>query len=159
MIAYNFSTLIIKHSKADSVAIKGLNVAVKVYNLVDGVAQINTDNWTAGQYSVQYFVGDQIIGEDQLIVKQNLKHTDSNYDPRSKARIILEAIEAYLAGVATHQQKKVKVGQKEIEYSTFDELIKWRNFYQKEALKEEGKPTQIRHEKLFYRQYLRGGII
>jgi hypothetical protein len=39
-----------------------------------------------------------------------LKFTDSNYDPRSNAQKILEAIDAYLAGTATHQQRKVKVG-------------------------------------------------
>jgi hypothetical protein len=49
-----------------------------------------------------------------------LKYADADYDPRSKSEIILEAIEAYLGGVASHQQRKVKVGDKEIEYSSFD---------------------------------------
>lgn len=151
MIAYNYSTLTLKNKKADSVAVKGVNTAVQIYQFVDGVVTINTDTYAVGDYSIQYFFQDEVIGQDVLTIKQNLKHASSNYDPRSKAKIILQAIEAYLSGVATHQQRKVRVGEKQIEYSSFDQLIKWRNFYMKQALKEEGKPTQVRHEKLYYR--------
>lgn len=151
MIGYNYSTLTIKNSRADSVAIKGLNIAVKVFDLIDGVAEINTNDFVAGQYTIQFFNSNDVIDEDELIIKQNLKYADANYDPRSTARQILDAINAYLAGTATHQQRRVKVGEKEIEYSSYDQLIKWKNHYQKEVAREQGKPTQIRHEKLFYR--------
>lgn len=148
---YNFAHLIIKHAKADSIAIKTVGIAVKVYDVVNGEVDVDTTDWIAGQYSIQFFLNDQVIDQDILIVNQNLKHTDANYDPRSNAQKILEAIDAYLAGTATHQQRKVKVGQKQIEYSSYDQLIKWRNFYAKQVAKELGKPTQIRHQKLYYR--------
>ena len=151
MIGYNHSTLTIKNSRADSVAIKGLNIAVKVFDLIDGVAEINTNDFVAGQYTIQFFNGNDVIDEDELIIKQNLKYADANYDPRSTARQILDAINARLQNTATNTQLYVKVGQKEIRYMDYDQLIKWRNHYQKEVAREQGKPTQIRHEKLFYR--------
>ena len=148
---YNHSTLEIKHSKADSVALKTLNSAVMLYDLVNGVVTINTDNFTIGEYAVQFFKDDQVIEETTLICKQNLKYVSANYDPRTPAKIILEAIEAYLAGVATHQQKRVKVGQKEIQYSSYDQLMKWRDFYAIEARKEQGKAGNLRFEKISWR--------
>ncbi len=151
MIGYNHSTLVIEDKKATEIAIKGLSSPVQVYEVVDGKATVDTTNYTAGDYVVQYFKDNQIIKQEDLQIQQNLKFTDSNYDPRSNAQKILEAIDAYLAGTATHQQRKVKVGQKQIQYSSYDQLIKWRNFYSKQVAKELGKPTQIRHEKLYYR--------
>ena len=148
---YNHSTLLLKHGKADSVAVKGQNTAVKLYTLTDGVAEINTDDFAVGEYAVQFFKGDQVVEQTVLVCKQNLKFAPINYDPRSPARIILDAIDAYLAGIATHQQKKVRVGDKEIEYSSYDELQKWREFYAIEARKEEGKAGSIRFEKYTYR--------
>ena len=148
---YNFSTLQIKHSKADSVAIKIKGKAVKVFQIVNGSAQINTSDWTTGDYVIQFFKDDEVIDQDILTVKQNLKYTDANYDPRSEAQKILEAINAVLAGRATQDQYHVKVGEKEISYCTFNELMNFKNYYQKLVARQNGKPTQIRHEKLFYR--------
>lgn len=148
---YNYSTLIIKSDKADSVAVKGIQSAVKLYDVVDGVATIDTSQYEAGNYIIQLFRGDEVIQQDSLNVKQNLKHVDADYDPRSKAEKILEAIEAYLGGVASHQQRRVKVGDKEIEYSSFDQLIKWREFYKKQVCKQQGKASKLRFEKLYYR--------
>lgn len=148
---YNYSTLKIKSDKADSVAVKGTQSAVKLYDVVDGVAVIDTSEYEAGNYIIQLFSGDEVIQQDSLNVKQNLKYVDAEYDPRSKAEKILEAIEAYLGGVASHQQRRIKVGDKEIEYSSFDELMKWKNYYQQEVRKEQGKASKLRFEKLYYR--------
>ena len=100
---------------------------------------------------MQYFSGEQVIKQDTLNVKQNLLYASSGYDPRSPAKKTLEAINAYLAGVATHQMRKIVVGDKQIEYSSFEELQKWRLYFEKEVAKEEGKAPCIRHEKLYYR--------
>lgn len=151
MIAYNHTILYIEAGKADSLAIKGIKSAVQSYSLTDGKFKVDLADYEAGLYYVQYYRGNEIIKEDELTVRQNLKYADSNFDPRSKARIILEAIQAHLAGTSTVTQRRLKCGEKEIQYSSFDELIKWKNFYQKEALKEEGKAPQVRHEKLYYR--------
>lgn len=148
---YNHSTLELKNSRADSVAIKGINIAVKLYDLIQGVVQINTSDFEVGLYQIQFFKGDEVIQQTTLKVKQNLKYVDANYDPRSEAEKILEAIEAYLAGRASSQQKEVSVGDKRIIYSSFDQLIKWRQFYKKQVRKEQGKPASIKYEKLYYK--------
>lgn len=149
--SYNHSTLTIKSDKADSLAVKGNQTAVQLYDFIDGVAEINTDEYAVGDYLIQFFKGDEVIEQTTLKVKQNLKYVDANYDPRSKAEITLQAIEAYLAGRASSQQKEVSVGDKRIVYSSFDQLIKWRQFYKKEVRKEAGKAPALRFEKLSYK--------
>ena len=148
---YNYSTVELKNSKADSVAVKGVNTAVKLYNLVQGVVVIDTKDYQVGQYQVQFFKGDDVLEQTVLRVKQNLKYADDSYDPTSENKKILEAIKAYLGGVASHQQRKVKVGDKEIQYSSFDQLIKWKNYYQIEVRKQQGKASNLRFEKLYHR--------
>lgn len=148
---YNHSTLEIKNSKADSVAIKGVNIAVKLYDLIQGVVKIDTTDYVVGQYQIQFFVGNQVISTDVLKVKQNLKFVEQSYNPISENKKILEAIKAYLAGRASSQQKQVSVGDKKIIYSSFDQLIKWKNYYQIEVRKEQGKASGLRFEKLYYR--------
>lgn len=148
---FNHSTLLLKHGKADSVAVKGQNTAVKLYTLTDGVAEINTDDFAVGEYAVQFFKGDQVVEQTVLVCKQNLKFAPVNFDPRSPARIILDAINAVLAGRATQLQQQVRVGDKFIRYLSYDQLIKWREFYAVEVRKEEGKAGSIRFEKYTYR--------
>ena len=149
--SYNYSTLQIKDSKADSLAVKGKNTAVKLYSFINGVATINTDDYSIGDYALQFFRGNQITKTDVLKIKQNLKYADQSFDPTSENKKILQAIKAYLGGVASHQQRKVKVGDKQIEYSSFDELIKWKNYYQIEVRKQQKKASGLRFEKLYYR--------
>ena len=86
---YNHSTLKLENLKADTVAVKGLNTAVKVYDLTDGVVTINTDDFTAGEYTLQFFKGDEVIEQRVLDCKQNLKYVSPEYDPRTPARVIL----------------------------------------------------------------------
>lgn len=151
MQCYNFSELKLKNKKADSAAIKTAGEAVKVYQLTDGQININTDDWKTGQYIVQFFNSDDVIAEQNLTVKQNLKHVSTNYDPRSNAQKILDAINAVLEGRATAECYHVKVGQKQITYMSFSQLMNFKNYYEKEVKKQQGKATQIRHQKLFYR--------
>ena len=148
---YNYSTVELKNSKADSVAVKGVNTAVKLYNLVQGVVVIDTKDYQVGQYQVQFFKGDDVLEQTVLRVKQNLKYADDSFDPTSENKKILEAIKAYLGGVASHQQRKVKVGDKQIQYSSFDQLIKWKNYYQIEVRKQQGKASNLRFQKLYHR--------
>lgn len=148
---YNFSVLKVRNKKANSIAIKGKNQAVKVYSLVNGEAEINTDNFIVGEYAVQFFSADEVIEQTVLQVKQNLKYVSENFDPASPARKILDAINAYLAGIATHQQRRIKVGEKQIEYSSYDQLMKWRQFYIEQVRKEDGKAGALRFEKIYCR--------
>lgn len=116
MECYNYSSLRIKNRYADTAAIKiiGESGETMLFQFEDGECVIDTANFKAGMYALQLFQGEDVIDEEQLEVRQNLKHAGASYDPRSKARKILDAIDAYLAGTASHQQRRVKVGDKEI---------------------------------------------
>ena len=151
IVCYNHSQLVIEDKKANSIAIKGLSSAVQVFELTDGKTVINTDNFSAGEYVIQFFKDDVVLRQDNLQVKQNLKYSTENYDPRSNAKITLDAINAYLQGIASHQQRKIRVGQKEIQYSSFDELIKWKNYFESIVAKQDGRPSELRLQRLYYR--------
>ena len=147
---YNHTIIKLKETGATSVAIKGTNSPVYLLNCTDNTAVWDVGSNVPGDYMVQFFKDDNIIKTEVITIQQNLKFVDDNYDPRSPARIILEAIQAHLAGVSTGTQRRVKVVDKQIEYATYDELMKYRNYYQKLALKEEGKASSLRLEKLYY---------
>lgn len=148
---YNHSTLVLSFKKADSVAIKGKNTAVQTYTMIDNKVEINTDSFQVGEYTIQFFNGDNVLAQEVLQVKQNLKYAPQDYNPVSLARQTLDAINAYLAGIATHQQKRIQVGDKSIEYSTYDELLKWKNYYEMQVRKQQGKACNLRHQKLYYK--------
>lgn len=148
---YNYSTVILEEKKSNNVVIKGSNIAVKTYDLTDGKVEINTDGWATGQYAVQFFHDNDIIKTDVLQINQNLKYVDENFDPTSPAKKTLDAINAFLAGIATHQQRRVQIGDKSIEYSTYDELMKWKNYYEQQVRKQQGKACNLRHQKLYYK--------
>lgn len=150
--AYNHSNLVLKHGIAKSLAVKGLSTAVQLYSFNDGSVTINLDTYTVGQYQIQYLnSSDEVIQADTLIVEQNLKYAPATYDGRSYNKIALQAIIAFMQGRATAQQRKVKVGDKQIEYSSFDQLKKWKDYFEKEVRKQQGKCTKIKNQKLFYR--------
>ena len=152
MECYNHSQVQVSCKGAYSVAIKGVNQAVKVYALTDGRAVISTDEFQPGFYQMQFFdAADNVIAEDKLQIKQNLKYAAADFDGRSQNEIALQAITAFMQGRATAQQRVIKVGDKEIQYSSFDELMKWREFFTKQVRKEQGKPSQVKYEKLYYK--------
>ena len=49
------------------------------------------------------------------------------------------------------QKKEVQIGDKTIEYSSLDELLRWKKYFEEEVRKEEHKPWTIRHEKIYYK--------
>lgn len=130
---YSQTQIKIKHKDATSLVVKGKDALPVTVNFSGGEAVFS--DLDAGIYALQFMQGNSVLFQDTLDVKQNLIYTTSGYDPASNARKILEAIDAYLAGIASSQQRRVKVGDKEIEYSSFDELIKWRNFYAQQVRK------------------------
>ena len=64
-----------------------LNLMQVIVRYGEKVIYQTTDNQPicAGEYIIQIFRGDDVIEQDSLIVKQNLKYAAPDYDPRSKA--------------------------------------------------------------------------
>lgn len=148
---YNHQKVEIDAKGAYKVAIKKTGMPVITYTAEDDVITIDTTDFLAGEYQIMYFDDkDNIILEDTIKCKQNILFADEDYDGRSANKIALDAIIAFLQGRATAQQRSIKVGDKEIEYSSFDELQKWKNYFTIEVRREEGKVTQVRYEKLKY---------
>lgn len=149
IVIFNHTPLKMQINGVSSIAIKSANTPVMVFDAENGAIEINTDDFMPGIYTIQYFnAADEIQGVSKLEIKQNLKYASQDYDPRSPAEISLAAITAFMQGRATAQQRHIKVGDKEIEYSSFEQLLKWKNYFQKQVKRESGKASKIRHEKL-----------
>ena len=117
----------------DSVIIRKGQFKMIIENIETKEVTINTDGWETGIYLFQARdKNSKVIHNFQRFeIVQNLETAPDDFDFRSEAEKTLEAINSFLAGTASHQQKRIKVGDKEIEYSSFDELIKWKNFFEK----------------------------
>lgn len=145
---YNDSTLHIPAAGADCVIIKPAGCPPKTYSeKKDGVFLISTKNWVPGMCFAQLQSNDgKVVGLLRIEVVQNLATAPDDFDPRSSAEITLDAIDAMLAGRATAQQRRVQLGDKSIEYSTFAELMQWRSHFQKEVRKERGEAAFVKRQ-------------
>ena len=76
--------------------------------------------------------------------------SETSSQEKSPNRIALEAITAFIQGRATAQQRRVQIGDKSIEYSSLSELLQWKQYFEQEVRKEEGKRVNIRHEKIYF---------
>lgn len=76
--------------------------------------------------------------------------SSSSGEQLSPNRIALNAINAYICGRASSQQRKVQIGDKTVEYSSLSELLQWKRYFEEECRREEGKRVTIRHEKIFW---------
>jgi hypothetical protein len=76
--------------------------------------------------------------------------SNTSSQEKSPNRIALEAINAFLCGRATSQQREVQIGDKKIIYSSLSELLQWKRYFEEEVRKEDGKRVGIRHEKIFF---------
>ena len=110
-----------------------------------GKIVVDTEGWSIGSYFLQFFVEEEIVKSEVWEIEQNLAFAPADFDPRPESVKILEAIEAFLTGTASQLQKRVKIGNTEIEYSSFEELQKWRIFYAEKARRNLGR-KKIRKE-------------
>lgn len=99
----------------------------------DGIV-IESAPETAGDYSVQGYAtkGTQrfTFYAGTLTVKPDLAAiTSATYDGRSTTKIILDALDAMIAGQATKAQKSVQIDTTRIEFMDPASLMKWRSVY------------------------------
>jgi len=105
------------------------------------VAKATTANYTAGTYDWRaYFYDDDeryAYKTGVMVIEADWTEEDSGYDTRSHAKIMLDAIEATMQSKATSDQLEIKIGDREIKRLSATEMVKWRNFYREEYLKEQ----------------------
>lgn len=138
-ICQNIDTLKLKKLGGETIIVSG--------------GEIQILGMESGIYKVFGFKDQRVVFEDELQVLQGITTASEDFDFRSKNEIALEAIICFLQGKATAQQRRIKVGDKEIEYSSFQQLIKWKNYFQKEVRKEKGKSANPKNEVLKLRRF------
>lgn len=91
---------------------------------------IDQDNYIAGGiYQFQLFENNLLKQQGMLKVIPSLL-VDPEQDLRSKYKIIIEAIQKQLAGVATTAQRHVQVGDKTIDKYNANDLLKLLSYFQ-----------------------------
>lgn len=92
---------------------------------------------TTGKYWMQGFVtkdGERyVIFQGTLTVEPDLAEQPVDYDGRTYAEIVRDAIEAVLKNRASKDQKEISIGNKSISRMEPDELRKWRDQFRKEV--------------------------
>ena len=127
-------------------------IIIKNDTTIQTFNSIKTDE--AGNYWLQVYIGlDHFIAggvaQYQLFQDDQLKEwgtcqiipnlaLDPNQESRSRYRIIVQAIEAKLAGTATRAQRQVKVGDKQIQYMSANQLFGLLDYFKKKMAEEEG---------------------
>lgn len=113
----------------------------------------STVGFKSGVYLYQMISGSgELLQSGKLEVLDRIG-PDLPYPAKLKttAELTLEAIDAYLANQATMQQKSISINGKQIQYSSFAELIQWRDHFAAIVAKEKrgySQPTaQVFHLK------------
>ena len=117
----------------------GTTASVIVTALADGSFAFPAP--AAGNYRfMQYDADGNVVMTGSFTVQQSLADAPANYDARSDAEKALEAIDAKIAGrILTLEQSKIAIGDRSIEYiNSIDELLRWREHYQRIVNKERG---------------------
>lgn len=98
---------------------------------------IDEDNFiSAGIKQYQLFEGNILKESGTLEVIASLK-VDSSQDLRGRYKIIVDAIQKQIAGVATSANKHVQVGDKTIDKYSAKQLLELLNYFQGKLAEEE----------------------
>ena len=118
---------------------------------------INKENFIEGGIAQYQLFEDDVLkeyGSCQIIPSLLV---DPTQDLRGKYKIIVDAIEAMLAGVATKGQRHVQVGDKTIEKYSAAQLLSLLNYFQgKLAEEESGTDVNTKTDQLTIKYYWRG---
>jgi hypothetical protein len=71
----------------------------------------------------------KVIDSGHIEVLADLESIDEAYDGRSKAEVMVDAIDAVLAKKATRDQQSFTIGQRTLTRIPPKELIEWRQYY------------------------------
>jgi len=107
------------------------------------VSSTTTANYTPGTYSWQAYITRNSDSE-RIVVSEGywevLADNDtSTTDPRSHNEIMLDKLESLLEGKADSDVSSYSIAGRSLTKMSPDELIKWRNYYKAEVLRERQK--------------------
>lgn len=121
--------------KTGTVPVTFSSTADNDYHLIELSATASAA-YEAGNYQFQAYVENESTGEKLFLeagsieIKASFMSAASNYDPRSHAQKCLDAIKAVIEGRASQNQAEVKVGDKELKYYSFSQLLTFKEYYE-----------------------------
>ena len=114
-----------------------------------------TKNWSVGKFKYQILNDEGIEDENDIEILQNFSLMDEDESVRSHWEVVLDAVEATLAGKATAAQASISVGDKSISYMSVSELMSLREFAKEKIAEEKGKFVAGNGAKILYKWVMR----
>ena len=114
-----------------------------------------TKNWQVGKFKYQILNDECIEDEGEIQILQNFALIEEDESVKSHWEVILEAIEATLAGKATAAQSSISVGDKSISYMSVSELMSLRQFAKEKISEENGKFVSGNGAKILHKWVMR----
>ena len=114
-----------------------------------------TKKWDAGVFKYQILNDEGIEDEGEIQILQNFALMDEDESVKSHWEIVLDAVEATLAGKATSAQTNISVGDKCIGYMSVSELLELRAFAKEKIAEENGKFVTGNGAKILHKWVMR----
>lgn len=138
----------LKYQGVNSDAVIEIIASGDGYNHTVEILAVATAEFTKGNYQFsKYFEnedGRKILLETLKIEVLQNPITDTPFDTRSHAEIMLEAIEALEQGRASVVQSSFTIAGRAIQYLSPKELIEWKNHYKTLVRAERGQRSTVR---------------
>ena len=142
--------------------IKGDNVKYTCENVVekDNSFYIEepadvTKNWSVGKFKFQILNDEGIEDSGDIEILPNFALMEEDESVKSHWEVVLDAVEATLAGKATSAQASISVGDKSISYMTVSELMSLREFAKEKISEEKGKFVAGNGAKILHKWVMR----
>ena len=149
-------------TSSSKMIIKGDNLKYTCENIVssdDGYYLTEsadvTKNWSVGKFKYQILNGEGVEDEGEIEILQNFSLMDEDESVKSHWEVVLDAVEATLAGKATAAQASISVGDKSISYMSVSELMSLREFAKEKISEEKGKFATGNGAKILHKWVMR----
>lgn len=114
-----------------------------------------TKKWDVGKFKYQILNDEGIEDSGDIEILPNFALMDEGESVRSHWEVVLDAVEATLAGKATNSQTNISVGDKSIGYMSVSELLELRSFAKEKIAEENGKFVTGNGAKILHKWVMR----
>tara|TARA_R110001599_G_scaffold187500_1_gene381983 strand:+ start:325 stop:942 length:618 start_codon:yes stop_codon:yes gene_type:complete len=126
--------------KSQNAHIASFNASADGADYTVTITASTSDGYTAGEYHYQAFVtkGAErfIVDNGKVTIKKNFADS-GNYDDRTHAKIVLDAIESVIEGRATKDQESYSIAGRSLERTPIPQLLVLRDRYRAEVVRED----------------------
>ena len=114
-----------------------------------------TKTWDVGKFKFQILNDEGIEDSGDIEILPNFALMDENESASGHWEVVLDAVEATLAGKATAAQSSISVGDKSISYMSVSELMSLREFAKEKIAEEKGKFVPGKGAKILHKWVMR----